>query len=121
MDSNKKRSQLKTVECDRNMVACLLRNWKPNRLRAQGVKLSKERPRIIELQNGVCPLCDEVLVDHGKLTHLDHTLTVREAVDKIFRDEMTFDEAYKVLWDDANVRAVHTTCNYGRNKKNTEV
>jgi hypothetical protein len=37
--------------------------------------------------------------------------------DKVVNGELTFDDAYRLLWADGNVRAVHRGCNYGRNKK----
>ena len=94
------------IDCDKSMVAHLLRNWHPNRLRARNIPLAKARPRLIKLQNGICPMCAKPLVDHGKATHFDHVVTVKEFTDKVFRGELTFDEAYCQLWEDLNVRAV---------------
>jgi hypothetical protein len=47
------------IDCDKNMVVHLLRNWRPNRLRPQGFRLANEQPRLITIQNGICPLCPE--------------------------------------------------------------
>src|ERR1700722_16365382 len=102
------------IDCDKSIVAHLLRNWHPNRLRPQNAPLAKARPRLIALQNGVCPLCPEPLVDDGKATHFDHVVTVKEFTGKVFRGELTFDEAYCQLWGDSNIRAVHAKCNYDR-------
>ena len=100
------------------MIIHLLRNWHPNRLRPQGVRLATERPRLIAKQHGACPLCLEPLVDDGKQTHIDHNVTVKVFAERIQQREMTFDEAYRTLWDDSNLRAVHRSCNYARNKTN---
>ena len=106
------------IDCDKNMIVHLLRNWHPNRLRPQGVRLAKERPRLITLQNGVCPLCPErpePLVNDGKVTHIDHIVTVKEFSVKVLQGELAFDDAYRQLWEDSNLRAVHRKCNYDRN------
>ena len=58
------------IDCDKNMIVHLLRNWRPNRLRAQGFRLARLRPRLIAMQNGVCALCPESLVNDGKVTHI---------------------------------------------------
>jgi 5-methylcytosine-specific restriction endonuclease McrA len=102
------------IDCDKNMVVHLLRNWRPNRLRPQGFRLANERPRLITIQNGICPLCPE-LVNDGKATQIDHVVTVIAFADKILQGELTFDEAYRRLWEDSNLRAVHSRCNYDRN------
>lgn len=67
------------------------------------------------LQNGVCPLCPELLVNDGKVTHIDHIVTVEAFADKVTQGELTFDEAYRQLWEDSNLRAAHRRCNYDRN------
>ena len=108
------------IECDRNMIVHLLRNWRPNRLRPQGFRLANERPRLIAKQNGICPVpsppCPKSpLVNDGKVTHIDHVETVNAFLDKVLQGELTFDEAYLQLWDDSNLRAVHHGCNYDRN------
>jgi hypothetical protein len=111
------------IECDENMILHLLRNWHPNRLRSQGFRLANERPRLIAMQNDVCPVCRKPLVNDGKVTHIDHIVTVKEFTDKVLKGELTFDEAYCQLWEDSNLRAVHRGCNYNRNvgrKKATE-
>jgi hypothetical protein len=85
------------IDCDKNMIVHLLRNWHPNRLRPQGVRLAKERPRLMTLQNSVCPLCPErpePLVNDGKVTHIDHIVTVKEFSVKVLQGELTFDDAY---------------------------
>lgn len=103
------------IDCDKNMIVHLLRNWRPNRLRPKGFRLAHARPRLMEMGKGVCPLCQEPLVSDGKLTHIDHLVTVKAFAEKILNGDMTFDEAYRQLWDDSNLRAVHRKCNYGRN------
>ena len=103
------------IDCDKNMIVHLLRNWHPNRLRPQGVRLANERPRFITMQNGICPLCPKPLANDGKVTHIDHVKTVREFADRVLQGELSFDEAYRQLWEDSNLRAVHHDCNYGRN------
>jgi 5-methylcytosine-specific restriction endonuclease McrA len=103
------------IDCDKNMIVHLLRNWHPNRLRLQGVRLATERPRLITLQNGICPLCPLPLVNDGKVTHIDHIVTVKEFAVKVLQRELTFDDAYRQLWEDSNLRAVHHRCNYDRN------
>jgi len=106
------------IDCDENMIVHLLRNWRPNRLRPQGFRLANERPRLITLQNGVCPLCPEsskALVNDGKATHVDHVVTVKEFAEKVLQGELAFDEAYRQLWKDSNLRAAHRGCNYDRN------
>lgn len=103
------------IACDRNMVVHLLRNWRPHRLRPQGFRLANLRPRLIELQKGVCPFCPEPLDNDGEATHIDHAMTVKELTDKVIEGELTFDEAYRQLWSDSNLRAVHRKCNYARN------
>lgn len=102
------------IDCDKNMIVHLLRNWRPNRLRPQGFRLAHERPRLIAMQNGVCPLCPEPLTDDGKATHVDHLVTIKTFADRVLRGELTFDDAYRRLWDDSNVRATHRGCNYAR-------
>jgi hypothetical protein len=105
------------IDCDKNMIVHLLRNWHPNRLRPRGVRLAKDRPRLITLQNGVCPLClEKSLANDGKVTHLDHIVTVKELAEKVIQGDLTFDEAYLHLWQDSNLRAVHHRCNYDRNR-----
>ena len=103
------------IDCDGNMIVHLLRNWRPNRLRPQGFRLANERPRLITMQNGICPLCPRSLVNDGKVTHIDHVVSVKAFADKVLQGELTFDEAYRQLWEDSNLRAVHRGCNYDRN------
>jgi hypothetical protein len=103
------------IDCDKNMIVHLLRNWHPHRLRPQGFRLADERPRLLTMQNGICPLCPKSLVDDGKVTHIDHVVTVKAFADKVVQGELTFDEAYRQLWEDSNLRAVHRGCNYDRN------
>jgi hypothetical protein len=103
------------IDCDKNMIVHLLRNWHPNRLLPQGVRLARDRPRLITLQNGICALCPLPLVNDGKVTHIDHIVTVKEFALNVLQGEMTFDDAYRRLWDDSNLRAVHHRCNYDRN------
>ena len=108
------------IECDKNMIVHLLRNWRPNRLRPEGVRLARDRPRLIKMQNGVCPLCfgsSGPLTNDGKLTHIDHDVTVKVFADRVLHDELTFDDAYRQLWEDSNLRATHRVCNYARKKK----
>ena len=105
------------IDCDKNMIVHLLRNWHPNRLRPQGFRLAYERPRLITMQDGVCPLCSKSLINDGKVTHIDHVVTVKVFADKVLRGELTFDEAYRQMWKDSNLRASHRGCNYARNKK----
>jgi hypothetical protein len=107
------------IDCDKNMIVHLLRNWRPNRLRPQGVRLATLRPRLITMQNGICPLHSEScpkspLVNDGKVTQIDHVVTVKAFADKVLQGELTFDEAYRQLWEDSNLRAVHHGCNYDR-------
>jgi 5-methylcytosine-specific restriction endonuclease McrA len=103
------------IDCDKNMIVHLLRNWRPNRLRPQGFRLAHERPRLIAMQNGVCPLCPEPLTNSGKVTHIDHAVTIKVFADRVLRGELTFDDAYRQLWEDSNLRAAHRGCNYARN------
>jgi len=109
------------IDCDKNMIVHLLRNWRPNRLRPLGFRLAKERPRLITMQNGICGLytksksCPKLLVNDGKVTHIDHVVTVKEFADKVLQEELTFYEAYRKSWEDSNLRAVHRGCNYDRN------
>jgi 5-methylcytosine-specific restriction endonuclease McrA len=102
------------IDCDKNMIVHLLRNWRPNRLRPQGFRLARDRPRLITMQNGVCPLCPEPLTNDGKATHIDHIVTVKVFADKVLHGELAFDDAYRQLWEDANLRATHRGCNYAR-------
>ena len=104
------------VRCDYTMVKHLLRLWANNSLRPQGVRLAKERPRLIAMQNGFCPRCNKALVNDGKQTHLDHIHPVKEFADRIMTGELTFEQAYIQLWADTNLWAVHSKCNYARNK-----
>jgi hypothetical protein len=67
------------------------------------------------MQNGICPLCPKSLVDNGKVTHIDHVVTVKAFANKSLQGELTFDEAYRQLWEGSNLRAVHCGCNYDRN------
>ena len=109
------------IECDKNMIVHLLKNWRPHRLRPQGFRLANERPRLIAKQEGKCALydsesCPKTPLDNdGKLTHIDHIETVNAFLDKVLQSELTFDAAYLRLWDDSNLRAVHRGCNYHRN------
>ena len=66
-------------------------------------------------QDGMCPLCPEPLVNEGTVTHIDHVVTVKTLAEQVLQGELTFDEAYRQLWDDSNLRAVHRQCNYDRN------
>ena len=66
------------------------------------------------IQKDACSLCSKPLVDDGKCTHIDHKVTVEEFAGKVFRGELTFDDAYLQLWDDSNLRAVCHKCNYDR-------
>jgi hypothetical protein len=102
------------IDCDANMIVHLLRNWRPNRLRPQGVRLSRERPRLIAMQDGICPLCSGALANDGKATHVDHIVTVKALAEQVLRGELTFDEAFAQLWEDSNIRAIHRGCNYDR-------
>jgi hypothetical protein len=103
------------IECDKNMIVHLLRNWRPNRLAPRGFRLAHMRPRLIG--SSPCPLCSEPLANDGKVTHVDHIVTVKAFAEKVLQGELTFDEAYCQLWADSNLRAVHTKCNYGLNSK----
>ena len=55
------------------------------------------------------------MVNDGKVTHIDHIVTVKEFPLKVLQGELTFDDAYRQLWEDSNLRAVHRKCNYDRN------
>ena len=102
---------------DEGFLRSILRCAHPNRLRPQGSRLAVERPRLMAMQDGVCPPCSDPLVDDGKATHVDHVVTVEEFIGKICQGELTIDEAYCQLWADPNLRAVHHACNYARNKR----
>jgi len=108
------------INCDEAMVVALLRNWRANRLQEKQIRLATLRPRLIKKQDGKCPLCptDEqhprLLKDSGKDTHIDHIKTVKEFAGEVLRGELTFDEAYRQMWDDSNIRAVCRPCNHGR-------
>jgi hypothetical protein len=105
------------VECDKNMIVHLLRNWRPNRLLPNGYRLSRDRPRLIAKQDGICPLCAGAhgpLTNDGRATHIGHEVTVQVSANKIFTGELTFDDAYGQLWDGSNLRATHHRCNYAR-------
>ena len=105
------------IDCDENMIVHLLRNWRPNRLRPRGFRLARDRPRLIAVQDGVCPLCSGSrgpLTNDGEATHIDHVETVKAFADKVLRGELAFDDAYRQLWDDSNLRATHRGCNYAR-------
>lgn len=104
------------VDCDEGMIVQLLRNWRPNRLRPQGFRLARERPRLIAMQNDLCPLCSKRLTDGGEATHIDHRETVKVFADKIISGELTFDDAYSRLWDVSNLRATHREWNYARER-----
>jgi hypothetical protein len=104
------------IDCDKNMIVHLLRNWRPNRLRPKGVRLADLRPRLIAAQKGACPLCPEELADDCQRTHIDHKVTVKEFAGKVFSGELTFDDAYLQVWEDSNLRATHRGCNYARKK-----
>lgn len=101
------------IECDKNMIVHLLRTWRRNRLLPQGFRLKRDRPRLIERQNGRC-FCGEELKDNGKDTHVDHIETVKELADKILSGKLSFDKAYSRLWKESNLRATCCKCNYGR-------
>jgi hypothetical protein len=100
------------IDCDKNMIVQLLRNWRPNRLRPQGFRLASERPRFITIQKTQCPACKRSpLANDGKVTEIDHIVTVKVFADEVLQGELTFDEAYRQLWEDSNLRAVHRECN----------
>ena len=105
------------IDCDKNMIVALLKNWRPNRLRAEYFRLSRDRPRLLNKQNGVCAICRKELSDNGNDTHIDHIKTANEVADKVLKGKLTFDEAYSKFWEDSNIRAVCRLCNLGRNKK----
>jgi hypothetical protein len=105
------------INFDRNMIVALLRNWRPNRLRPQPFLLAKERPRLIRMQGGNCLVCKKLLLDEGKATPIDHTVTVKEFAAKVTEGVLAFDEAYRQLWADSNLRALCRACNYNLNKK----
>lgn len=110
------------IDCDEKMICHLLRNWRPHRLQPNGIRLARERPRLIKNQNGVCPLCPEPrepLLNDGKATHIDHKVTVKEFAKRVVQGELPFDEAFRQLWADSNLRVVHRKCNYDRNVKRT--
>jgi hypothetical protein len=45
------------------------------------------------MQKEVCPLCrGEPLTNDGKVTHIDHVVTVEVFADKVFHGELTFDD-----------------------------
>ena len=120
MTSPCRRGDIMMIDCDRNMIVHLLRNWHPNRLLPKGIRLSRDGPRFMALQGGVCAICGDgkrLLTNDGKATHLDHIVTVRELADRVLEGELVFDDAYRQLWDDSNVRASHRSCNYARNKR----
>lgn len=102
------------IDCDEGMVLALLRNWHPNRLQPQGVRLSVLRPKLIKNQQGVCLICHQPLEDDGKATHVDHIATVKDFLNKVLRHDLTFDDAYRQLWANSNVRAICRSCNYAR-------
>ena len=102
------------IDCDEGMIVALLRNWRPNRLRPEGVRLAVLRPQLIDKQKGICPLCSKPLSDNGEHTHIDHEVTVKEFAQRIVQGKMPFDEAYRQLWGDSNLRAICRSCNYAR-------
>jgi 5-methylcytosine-specific restriction endonuclease McrA len=107
------------IDCDKGMILALLRNWHPNRLQPKGVRLATLRPQLIERQKGVCagPLCNKdskQLSDDGKATHVDHVVTVKELLDKVLQGELVFEDAYRQLWAESNLRAICRSCNYAR-------
>ena len=109
------------IDCDKKHDYSSARNWRPSRLRPQGFRLANERPRLITMQNGVCPLPSEScpkspLVNNGKVTQIDHIVTVKAFADKVLQGELTFDQAYRQLWEDSNLRAVHHGCHYNRSR-----
>jgi len=55
------------------------------------------------------------LVNDGEVTQIDHIVTVKAFADKVLQGELTFDEAYRQLWENSNLRAVRRGCNYDRN------
>ena len=108
------------IDCDKGMILALLRNWHPNRLQPQGVRLASLRPQLIERQNGLCKLCDVPLSNDGKATHIDHVESVKELLDEILRGKLAFDDAYRRLWADTNLRALCRLCNYARKNKSID-
>jgi 5-methylcytosine-specific restriction endonuclease McrA len=105
------------VDCDENMIVHLLRNWHPNRLQPQGVRLASLRPALLKRQNNICPVCQKELKNDGNDTHVDHFVTVKDFLAKVLHSELTFDDAYRQLWADSNLRAICRLCNYGRRKE----
>jgi hypothetical protein len=110
------------INCDEGMVVALLRNWRSNRLRREGIRLAVLRPQLIKKGDGVCPLCSTAespkpLTNDGKATHIDHIKTVKEFAVDILHGKMQFDDAYCQMWADSNLRAICSPCNYARRKK----
>jgi hypothetical protein len=66
------------------------------------------------IQRGALELLGHALTNDGKATHIDHEVTVKVFADKVFTGELTFDDAYRQLWDGSNLRATHRGCNYAR-------
>jgi 5-methylcytosine-specific restriction endonuclease McrA len=104
------------ISCSYVMVKHLLRMWGNSHLRPQGVRLAKERPRLIAKQDGVCPLCGVTLKNNGEHTNVDHIVTVEAFALRVMARELTFEEAYTQLWADPNIRALCRPCNQGRRK-----
>jgi hypothetical protein len=51
-----------------------------------------------------CISSQRSLVNDGRATHIDHVVTVKEFTVKVLQNELPFDEAYRQLWEDSNLR-----------------
>lgn len=80
-------------------------------LRTLSVK--KYRRKLIEKQNGVCPVCNDATRPLDDKAQVDHIISV-----KTFADDLTIPltEAYLRCHAPDNLRAVHRECNNARNR-----
>lgn len=114
------------VACDKGMIVALLRNWHPNRLHPEWIRLATLRPQLLKRQDYVCTSPDclfpgKRLTDDGKETEIDHIRTVEHVANEVISGKLQFDEAYVLLWAPSNLRAVHRECNQDRKRhKNAE-
>jgi 5-methylcytosine-specific restriction endonuclease McrA len=85
-------------------------------------KTAKVRRRLLLKQERRCPICGKlgnVLVDNGRETHVDHKWTTDEAANAVLDGTIDLISAYSKLWAPENLQAVHATCNFGKNKKDS--
>lgn len=78
-------------------------------------KTAKVRRELL-VKNNICSICNTLMND-SKETHVDHMWTKNEATNAVFDGSLDLISAFNRLQAPENLRVVHASCNWGRNKK----